>query len=97
MARRRSSAPIAASFDQLKPGEREVILDPKLPPMWVDALNVTYREDDICVVRLFADLPECRVECGRFYTTIDFVAQMADVFDKAASRAAGASGQSLHR
>jgi hypothetical protein len=43
-------------------------VNPKLPNLWVDGLNVAAREDDICVLRFFTTLPEGVFEQSRVIT-----------------------------
>lgn len=63
--------------DEKEKNISEVYLDPNLKIVWVDSFNIAKREDDLCYVRLCANLPEGLYEQSKFMTDTDSLKELA--------------------
>lgn len=57
---------------------RELTVNPKLPPVWVDDMVPLIREDGIALIRLIADLPEGAIEQAKFVTNEETLTEFVD-------------------
>ena len=48
---------------------KELLVNPKLPSLWVDLLEPSIRDDGVCLIRLATSLPEGDIEQARFMTS----------------------------
>ena len=60
-----------AKEDNNKTEVKELIINPKLPPIWIDIMDPSIRTDGICLIRLATTLPEGAVEQARIITNED--------------------------
>lgn len=54
--------------DNGKEAIREILINPRLPTMWVDWLEPSIRADGIALIRLVTNLPEGAIEQAKFTT-----------------------------
>lgn len=64
------------------PVQPAINVNPKLPNLWVDGLNVAARDDNICVLRFFTTLPEGVFEQGRVFTHKEKLRDFVDAICK---------------
>lgn len=50
-----------------------------LQNIWIDIVNVAIREDGVCILRFFSNLPEGAFEQSRVVTNIKTLKSLADV------------------
>lgn len=46
---------------------RPVISDPGLKTIFIDSIEIGFREDNLCFLRMVTELPEGKVEQGKFF------------------------------
>lgn len=50
---------------------KELLVNPKLPSLWIDLLEPSIRSDGICLIRFATSLPEGDIEQARIMTSED--------------------------
>lgn len=64
---------------------KELLVNPKLPSLWVDMLEPSLRNDGICLIRFATSLPEGDIEQARVITNEetlkDFVSVVCQAMD----------------
>lgn len=48
---------------------RPIISNPRLQTIFIDSIEIGFREDDLCFLRMVTELPEGKVEQGKFFIT----------------------------
>lgn len=57
----------------------ELMANQNLQNIWIDIVNVAIREDGVCILRFFSNLPEGAFEQSRVVTNIKTLKSLADV------------------
>lgn len=57
---------------------QEFKLNPNLNTLWVDSIDVSVREDNLCLIRFLTGLPEGIFEQTRLMTNTDILKQFID-------------------
>lgn len=64
---------------------KELLVNPKLPSLWVDMIEPSLRNDGICLIRFATSLPEGDIEQARVITNEealkDFVSVVCQAMD----------------
>ena len=50
-----------------------------LPNIWIDTFHLAVRDDNVCVLRFYANLPEGQFEQARVVTTMDHLKKISDL------------------
>jgi hypothetical protein len=57
----------------------ELTLNPKLSTFWIDSVNISIREDHLCLIRLLINLPEGVFEQSRMMITKENLKKTIDM------------------
>ncbi|WP_300464237.1 hypothetical protein [Desulfobacula sp.] len=57
---------------------QELIINPKLPPIWIDLIDPSIRTDGISLIRFATTLPEGTIEQARIITNEDVLKEFVD-------------------